>query len=121
MTPFRNFATFTVARDAGFVALAAVGLMFVYSYALPLALDVGATVALVFAVGLVIRTLRLTEERFLQSEAWRVTYPDERLTDEEDVREAHAELKRLLLCFAKGAAGIACFLYGSALVMAATV
>jgi hypothetical protein len=120
MNPFLRIAIFTVARDASFVALAAVGLMFVYSFAPALALDVAATVALIFAVALIIRAVCLTEERFLCSEAWRVTYPDERLTDEQDIRQAHAVLEHLLLRFAKGAAGVASFLYCSALVMSAT-
>ena len=121
MILFMRFAIFTVSRDAAFVALAAVGLMFAYSFALPLALDLAATVALTFAVAMMIRAYCLTEERLERSEAWRVLPPDERPEGEQGRRWARAELEDLLLRFAKGASGIAGFLYGSALVMSATV
>ncbi len=121
MIPFTRFAIFTVARDASFVTLAAVGLMFAYSFALPLALDLAATVALTFAVALMIRAFCLTEERLLRTEAWRVLHPEERPEGEQGRRWAQAEMEELLLRFAKGASGIAGMLYGSALVMSATV
>ena len=55
MIPFTRFAFFTVARDAGFVTLAAVLLMLAFSFEPPLAFEVGATVALIFSLGLLVR------------------------------------------------------------------
>ncbi len=117
MVPFRRFAFFTVARDASFVALAATLLMAAYSFEPPLAFKVGATVALVFSVGLLIRSYLLTEEAFLRSEAWLALAPDERPIGDREQRLAQAQFKELLLRFAKSAAGIAGILYGSALVL----
>ena len=121
MTPFTRLAIFTVARDAGFVALAAVVLMLAYSFAPPAALELAATATLTFAVALMLRASYLTEERFLRSEAWRALHPDERPQGEQGRRWARAELEDLLLHFAKGTAGVAGILYGSALVMSAAV
>lgn len=119
MTPFRRCAIFTVARDTSVVAFASLGLMVVFSFAPPLALDAAATVALIFAVGLLIRALCLTEDRLLRSEAWQSLSPDELPDGEPDRHWAREELEALLLHFAMGAAGVAGILYGSALIMSA--
>ena len=68
MIVFARFAYFTLVRDTGFVALAAGLLMLAFSFEPPMAFDVGATVALVFALGLLVRVLCLTESRFTRSE-----------------------------------------------------
>lgn len=78
MNPFARFAFFTMARDASFVALAAGTLMVGYSFEPPLAFTIGATVALIFSIGLLVRSYFLTEERLLRSEVWRALRPDER-------------------------------------------
>jgi hypothetical protein len=78
MTPFARFAFFAVARDASFVTLAAATLMVAFSFEPPLAFKIGATVALIFSIGLIIRSYFLTEERLLRSEVWRALRPDER-------------------------------------------
>jgi hypothetical protein len=114
---FLRFAFFTVARDAGFVALAAGLLMLAYSFQPPLAFEVGATAALIFSIGLVLRVRFLTEERFMRCEAWRALRDEERPAGEHGRRWARAQLEELLLRFAKSAAGIAGILYGSALVL----
>jgi hypothetical protein len=117
MISFRRFAFFTVARDSAFVTLAAATLMVAFSFEPPLALKIGATVALIFSLSLLLRGYLLTEDRFLRSEAWQALRPDERPTGEWERRLAHARLKVLLLRFAKGASAIASILYGAALVL----
>jgi len=117
MIPFRRFAFFTIARDTSFVTLAAVLLMIAFSFEPPLAFKVGATVALVFSIGLLIRSYLLTQEIFLRSEAWYALRPDERPIGESEQQLARAQLKELLLRFAKTSAGIAGILYGAALVL----
>ena len=78
MNPFARFAFFTMVRDTSFVALAAGTLMVGYSFEPPLAFTIGATVALIFSIGLLVRSYFLTEERLLRSEVWRALRPDER-------------------------------------------
>lgn len=119
MIPCARFAFFTLARDACFVTLAAATLMVAFSFAPPLAFNIGATVALIFAIVLLIRSHFLTEERFLRSEAWRALRSEERPAGERGRALARAYLQELMLRFAKGAAGIASVLYCSALVLAA--
>jgi len=117
MTPFARFAFFTVARDASFVTLAAATLMVAFSFEPPLAFKIGATVALIFSIGLIIRSYFLTEERLLRSEVWRALRPDERPAGIQGRQLARAQLEELLLRFAKAASGIAGILYCSALVL----
>jgi hypothetical protein len=118
MMPFTRFACFTVARDASFVALAAGLLMLAFSFHLFVAFEIGATVALFFSIGLVIRACCLTEERIERCEAWRALRDEERPSGEHGRQWARAELEELLLRFAKSTAGVAGILYGSALIMA---
>lgn len=120
MIPCARFAFFTLARDTCFVALAAGTLMLAFSFAPPLAFKIGATVALVFSIVLLVRSYFLTEERFLRSEAWRALRPDERPAGEHGRKLARAYLQELMLRFAKAASGVAGLLYCSALVLAAT-
>ena len=121
MIPFRRFAFFTVARDASFVALAAATLMLAFSFEPALAFKIGATVALIFSLLLLARSYFLTEERFLRSEAWRALNPDERPAGNHGRRLARAQLEELLLRFAKAASGVAGLLYGSALLLSASM
>lgn len=117
MNPFTRFAFFTVARDAGFVALAAMLLMLAFSFEPALALEVGATIALVFSMGLLARVYFLTEERLERSEVWRALPAEERPPGDDGRRWAKSYLEMLLLHFAKDASAFASLLYCSALVM----
>jgi len=119
MIPCARFAFFTLARDACFVTLAAATLMVGFSFEPPLAFKIGATVALIFAIVLLVRSYFLTEESFLRSEAWRALKPEERPAGEQGREMARAHLQELMLRFAKAASGIAGVLYCSALVLAA--
>lgn len=117
MIPFTRFAFFTIARDAGVVALAAGVLMLAFSFEPAVAFQVGATVALIFSLGLLIRVGCLTERRFERCEAWRALQDEERPPGEGGFKWARAELEEMLLHFAKSAAAVAGILYGSALVL----
>jgi hypothetical protein len=90
-----------------------------FSFEPSLAFKIGATVALIFSIGLLIRAYLLTEERFLRSEAWRALRPDERPAGQHGRRLAQAQLEELLLRVAKAASGVAGILYCSALVLSA--
>lgn len=88
-----RFAFFTLARDSAFVALVAGTLMVGFSFVPPLAFAIGATVALIFSIGLLTRGYFLTEERFIRSEPWLALRPDERPPDEWGRGLAQAQLK----------------------------
>lgn len=119
MVASTRFSFFLLARDACFVTLGAATLMVAFSFTPPVAFDIGATVALTFAIMLIVRSRFLTEERFLRSEAWRALRPEERPVGARDRALAQAYLQELMLRFAKGAAATAGILYGSALALAA--
>ena len=115
MNPFTRFAFFTVARDAGFVTLAAMVLMLAFSFEPALAFEVGATIALVFSVGLLVRVYFLTEERLERSEVWRALSEEERPPGDDGRHWAKSHLEMLLLQFAKDASAFAGLLYCAAL------
>jgi hypothetical protein len=119
MARFERFARFTVARDAGFVAFAAAMLMLGFSSEPSVALEIGATAALMFSVEMVIRSYCLTEERFLRSEAWRELRSEEKPAGRIGLQLARARLEELLLRSAKSASGIAGLLYVAALLLSA--
>ena len=119
MNPFTRFAYYTVARDAGFVSLGSGVLMLSFSFWPPVAIEVGAIIALMFSVGLLIRAGFLTEKRITRSEVWRALPDEERPEGEDAQRWARAELQTVLLRFAKSAAGVAGILFMSALVLSA--
>ncbi len=120
MIPCARFAFFTLTRDSLFVALAAALLMLAFSFEPPLAFKVGATIALIFSVGLLARSYFMTEERFRRSEAWRALTPEERPAGDLGPRLAKEHFQMLLLRFAQGASAVACVLYASALLLALT-
>lgn len=121
MIPCERYAFFTLARDAGFFSLAAVTLMIAFSFEPPLAFEIGASVALIFSIILLLRSSLLTQERFLRSEVWRGLDPDERPAGEHGVRIARVHVQEMMLRFAKSSSAIAGVLYGSALLLSLTV
>jgi len=118
MNPFARFACFTVARDAGYVTLAAILLMLAFSFRLEVAFEIGATIALIFSVALLLRVFLLTEERLECCEVWRALPEQDRPPGEEGRRWARRHFELLLLRFAKGASGFAGILYIGSLLMA---
>lgn len=115
MAAFHRFAFATIARDAAFVALAAATLMLAFSFAPALSLSIGANIALVFALGLVLRAACLSEDRIERTEAWRILQPQERPVGDAGRRSARDDLQELLLRFAQAAAGVAVVLYSASL------
>jgi len=121
MIPCERYAFFTLARDAGFFSLAAIVLMIGFSFEPPLAFEIGASVALLFSVLLLLRSLLLTPERFMRSEVWRGLNPDERPAGEHGIRIARDYMRETMLRFAKSSSAIAGLLYGSALILSLTL
>jgi hypothetical protein len=111
MGAFHRFAIATIARDAAFVALAAATLMVAFSFAPAFALVVGADIALVFAIGLLLRAACLSDDRIERTEPWRILEPQERPMGEAGRRSARDDLQVVLLRFAQGASGVAILLY----------
>jgi hypothetical protein len=112
---FSRFAYFTVARDASFTALAGGMLMIAYSFDPPLALTIGASVALLFCIVLLVRTFLLTDDRVVETEPWKVLRPEERPIGDEGRHRATERLNAIMLTFAKNASAIACVLFSGAL------
>jgi hypothetical protein len=117
MDAFHRFAIFITARDASFIALGAGTLMLGFSFAPALALSIGANIALLFTVALLLRVACLTEERIVNTEAWRILKPQERPEGEIGRRLARDDLQLLLLRFAQAAAGLAVALYSASLIL----
>jgi hypothetical protein len=117
MNAFHRFAIFTVARDASFVALGALCLMVGFSFAPALALSIGANIALLFAIGLLLRVACLSLGDVVDTEVWRILKPEERPVGEAGRRRARDDLQEVLLRFAKSAAAVAVALYFSSLLL----
>ena len=113
MEAFHRFANATIARDASFVAVGAATLMVGFSFAPALALGIGANIALVFAIALLLRAACLSEDRIDRTEAWRTLRPQDRPVGDAGRRSARDDLQEVLLRFAKAAAGAAIILYGA--------
>lgn len=118
MNPFARIALFSVMRDSAYVSLAAMVLMLAFSFQLTIAFEIGATIALMFAIGLLVRAYFLTEERLERCEVWRALPEHERPQGDDGRRWARSYFELVLLRFAKGASGFAGILYSSALLMA---
>ncbi|MPZ56416.1 MAG: hypothetical protein GEU91_07930 [Rhizobiales bacterium] len=116
MSPFRQLAEQTVARDAGFVSFVGIILMIAFSFEPPAALKSGATVALFFSIGLVLRASRLTDDGVVRLEAWRGLHPTLRPIGDSGRRWARNNFEELLLRTAKTASVIAIGFYCAALV-----
>lgn len=115
MDPFRRFAVFALARDAGFVTLAAATLMVGFSFQPAIAFGIAANVALVYALVLILRAARLTADRVTRVEPWKLL---KHLEDPPpDPGWARDTFRELLLRFAKGAAGMAVVLSASSLAL----
>lgn len=118
MDTFARLAFFTIARDASFSALAGGILMVAYSFNPPLALVIGASVAMFFAAVMLIRALFLTEDRVVGTEPWQVMEPDQRPIGDAGRAGACEQFETMLLGAAKNAAGIASVMFGLGLLMA---
>jgi hypothetical protein len=115
MGAFHPFAVATIARDSTFVALAAATPMLAFGFAPALALGIGANIALLFAIGLLLRAACLSDNRIEHAEAWRILRPQERPVGDAGHRSARDDLRGVLLRFAEAAAGAAIVLYSASL------
>jgi hypothetical protein len=111
MDRFAQYAFSVVLRDAIFVSLTVVPAMVGFSFNPPLAIAIGAHVALAFSLFLLFRVTILTDERVKRTEAWRDLTPRERPQGDVALAMAHDELEYVLLRFSKSAAGVACVLF----------
>jgi hypothetical protein len=117
MDTFSRFAFFTIARDAGVSTFAAGILMLAYSFNPPLALVLGASVAMFFAGVMLVRAFFMTEDRVVTTEPWQVMEPEQRPIGDAGRASACEQFETLLLGAAKNAAGIASLMFGLGLLM----
>lgn len=115
MDRFAQFAFSVVLRDAIFVGLAVMPVMVGFSYSPPLAIAIGAHVALAYSLFLLYRITVLTDERVKTTEAWRELTPRERPMGDTALAIAHDTLEDVMLRFSKTSAGIACVLFAISL------
>jgi uncharacterized membrane protein YbhN (UPF0104 family) len=80
----------------------------------PTAFLAGANIALLFALGLIVKSRGLSEHSIMREEFWRVLPPPERPRSEPGRRMARSTLEQTWLTFAKGAAALAIVLCGLA-------
>ncbi len=111
MAQFTQYALSVTARDAGFLALAAVTLMVSFSFNPLLALVIGAHIAFVFSIVLLYRVTILTEERLRQTDLCCGLEPNERPHGELALFKARDRREEILLRFSKSAAALACTLF----------
>jgi len=79
---------------------------------------VGANVALLFSLGLIVWSRQLTDERIVRTEAWQMLEPSQRPAGIGGRRLACRDLSDVALRFAKAASAVAAALSASAIVFA---
>ena len=119
MHPFSEKAFYLLVWRAILVALIAVVLMVTRTFELAAAFLIGANVALLFSVCLIVWKSQLDDEHIVRTEAWRSVQPEERPAGEAGRRWALNSLEELALRFAKASSAVAIALAGAALVMLA--
>ena len=117
--PFSEKAFYLLVWRAILVALIAVVLMVTRTFELAAAFLIGANVALLFSVCLIVWKSQLDDEHIVRTEAWRSVQPEERPAGEAGRRWALNSLEELALRFAKASSAVAIALAGTALVMLA--
>ena len=101
MGPFRENAFYLLAWRAFLVALIALALIVTRSFELAAAFLIGANVALLFSLGLIVWSERLTEQRIVWTEAWRMLKPSQRPAGRAGRRWALSCLSDVALRFAQ--------------------
>ena len=117
MAPFRDNVFYLLAWRAFLVALIALVLM-VTSFKLATAFLIGANAALLFSLGLIVWCSRLSEERIVWTEAWRMLKPNQRPACRAGRSLAYCCLSEVAMRFAKAAPAVAIALSASALMLA---
>jgi hypothetical protein len=118
MGPFRENAFYLLAWRAFLVALIALALIVTRSFELAAAFLIGANVALLFSLGLIVWSERLTEQRIVWTEAWRMLKPSQRPAGRAGRRWALGCLSDVALRFAQVVSVLAIALSASALMLA---
>jgi hypothetical protein len=117
MQSFRETAFYLLVWKSILVALVTVVALATQHPVLAAAFLVGADVALVFSLALIVWAQMLTVERVTRTGAWRDLPPGERPAGEAGRRWARNCLQELALRFAKAASAAAAVLSGSALLV----
>ena len=118
MRPFRENAFYLLAWRAFLVALITLVLMITRSFELAAAFLIGANVALLFSLGLMVWSEWLSEERIVWTEAWRMLKPSQQPAGRAGRRWAHSCLSDVALRFAQVASVLAITLSTSAFMIA---
>ncbi len=117
MEPFQEKAFYLLVSRAILATLIALVLMVTRSYRLAIAFFIGANVALLFSLGLIVWSQQLTDDRIVATEAWRMLAPSQRPGGIGGRRLARLYLSDMALQFAKAASAVAAALSASALVL----
>jgi hypothetical protein len=115
---FQQNAFYLLAWRALATALVAIVLMATRSFDLRIAFLIGADVALLFALMLIVSLERLSDERIVSTEAWRMLKLEQQPAGMAGRKFARDFLRDLSVRFAASAAAIAAVLSVSALVIA---
>jgi hypothetical protein len=118
MEPFEEKAFYLLVWRAFLAALIALVLMATCSYRISAAFIIAANVALIFSLGLIVWVRRLTDERIVSTEAWRMLEPSQRPAGIGGRRWARLYLGDMALRFAKASSAVAAGLSASALIFA---
>ena len=119
MREFSENAYYLLVWRAILVALIAAVLMVTHTIELKAALLLGATIALLFSVGLIVWTSQLDERQIVRTEAWRMLVPEERPAGPAGRQCALNNLEQMAFRFAKVSSAVAIALTGTALAISA--
>jgi hypothetical protein len=114
MDNFRETAIGLTAWYAFLAILCGLLLIVLNDLEAPEACLAGANIALLFALGLIVKSRRLSEHSIARGEFWRALPPRERPRGEPGRRMARSALEQTWLTFARGAAALAIVLCGLA-------
>ena len=119
MNEFNEKAFYLLVWRAVLVALVGAVLIVTRTAELAAALLVGANIALLFSVGLIVWTSQLDEEQIVRTEAWRMLGPGERPAGPAGRQCALNDLAEMTFRFAKASSAVAIALTGAVLAISA--
>ena len=119
MNEFDEKVFYLLVWRAVLVALVGAVLIVTCTAELAAALLVGANVALLFSVGLIVWTSQLDEEQIVRTEAWRTLVAEERPAGKSGRFCALNCLEEIAFRFAKASAAVAAVLAGAVLAISA--
>ena len=119
MNEFNEKAFYLLVWRAVLVALVGAVLIVTSTVEVTAALLVGANVALLFSVGLIVWTSQLDEDRIVRTEAWRTLMPEERPAGKSGRFCALNYLEEIAFRFAKASSAVAIALTGAVLAISA--